>query len=491
MKAYEALLKVNGWTSEYKSVQNLLNHLARKTSSEKSKSNYLQAVYYLCLFTHHDDPDKLTPKPTTRNKTEIEESVQAFIDDMKRQDRSIRYINVMLEQLKTFFKTNGYKKDKEIEVERYHQPARYRKRPEYIPTAEEVFRMVNSAIIPKWKAIILAFYTTGLRNSTLRAVLYGDIKSELEHGNDVIHVPVYPEMKKIVPDACKNLVPYHTYLSKEAVESLRSYLKDYELTTKVKLLDSSPLFPSRGNPNSPMKARSFQDIIKRTALIAGIKQWRDVYPHCMRKSFENAVRNAGLDVKDQEYLMGHILPGSQDAYMDKSRIEEFRAKHERIKFFQPSDPEGIRREAAKDQLKMLEALNILPKQQIESIRKELDQKPIDQIDWTEIVSRLKREGDKHVKAEEDGPEEQPRRPTRKDQQESRNDSRKEAPERSVTADEAESLIGNGWRYVGVLPNSKVVIAPTMIESDEIPPATQPDSRVFAEPPPPQHFAPQH
>ena len=123
--------------------------------------------------------------------------------------------------------------------------------------------MVNSAIIPKWKAIILALYTTGLRNSTLRAVLYGDIKSELEHG----------------------------------------------------------------------------------------------------KSFENAVRNGGLDVKDQEYLMGHILPGSQAAYMDKTRIEEFRVKHERIKFFQPSDPEGIRREAAKDQLKMLEALNILPKEE--------------------------------------------------------------------------------------------------------------------------------
>ena len=93
----------------------------------------------------------------------------------------------------------------------------------------------------------------------------------------------------------------------------------------------------------------------------------------MRKSFENAVRNSGLDTKDQEFLMGHILPGAQDTYMDKTRIEEFRSKYEKIKFFQQSDPESMRRQAAKDQLNMLEALGVLPKEQIQNLRKELDQ----------------------------------------------------------------------------------------------------------------------
>ncbi|MGH2638160.1 MAG: tyrosine-type recombinase/integrase, partial [Rhabdochlamydiaceae bacterium] len=386
MRAYLEFLNVRGWDSDYKSVQNLLNHLARKTQSEKSRANYLEAVYHLCLFKEGcKSPDELVPKPSTPNKDKIDRLVQSYIDDMRKKQRSIRYINVTLEQLKAFYRANGYKKDKEIEVERYHQSARYRKRAEYVPTADEVMRMVNSAITPKWKAIVLALYTTGFRNSTLRAILYSDIKAEMEgKKQEVIHVPVYPEMKKLVPDACKNSIPYHAFFSKEATEGIRSYLAEYEHINGAKLLDSSPLFPSKGSNDRPMKARSIQDIIKKSARLAGIKQWKDVYPHCIRKSFENAVRNSGLDVKDQEFLMGHILPGAQDTYMDKTRIEEFRSKHERIKFFQQSDPESMRRQAAKDQLNMLEALGVLPREQLQKLRLELDQRSMDEIDWTQV-----------------------------------------------------------------------------------------------------------
>ncbi|MHB1868686.1 MAG: tyrosine-type recombinase/integrase, partial [Nitrososphaerales archaeon] len=286
MRAYLDFLKVRDWDSDYKSVQNLLNHLARKTQSEKSRANYLETLYHLCIFKGCKSPDELITKPSTAKKNKIDRLVQLFIDDMRKKQRSIRYVNVTLEQLKTFYRANGYKKDKEIEVERYHQSARYRKRPEYIPTADEVLRMAYSASTPKWKAIILTLYTTGFRNSTLRAILYSDVSSELQGKKEVIHVPVYPEMKKLVPDACKNQIPYHAFLSKEATEAVKSYLSEYEHINGAKLLNSSPLFPSKGSNDKPMKARTIQDIIKKSARLAGIKQWVDVYPHCIRKSFE-------------------------------------------------------------------------------------------------------------------------------------------------------------------------------------------------------------
>ena len=74
-------------------------------------------------------------------------------------------------------------------------------------------------------------------------------------------------------------------------------------------------------------------MVKSSAKMAGIREWRAVSPHSLRKAFERALRNSGLDVKDQEFLMWHILPGSQDTYYDKTKIEEMRGKYARIEFF--------------------------------------------------------------------------------------------------------------------------------------------------------------
>ena len=54
-----------------------------------------------------------------------------------------------------------------------------------------------------------------------------------------------------------------------------------------------------------------------------MKEWRAVRPHALRKSFEegeNRKRPDGtiMGEKDQEFLMGHILPGSQDPATDRA-----------------------------------------------------------------------------------------------------------------------------------------------------------------------------
>jgi len=45
------------------------------------------------------------------------------------------------------------------------------------------------------------------------------------------------------------------------------------------------------------------------------------------------LRNNGLDVKDQEFLMSHILPRSQDTYYDKTKVEDLRRKYAQVVFF--------------------------------------------------------------------------------------------------------------------------------------------------------------
>jgi len=79
-----------------------------------------------------------------------------------------------------------------------------------------------------------------------------------------------------------------------------------------------------------------------------------VRPHVLRKAFESALRNAWLDVKDQEFLMGYILPGSQDNYYDKTKIDELRNKYAKIEFFPPRfQTEDLRKRQIIDTAKLL------------------------------------------------------------------------------------------------------------------------------------------
>ena len=67
------------------------------------------------------------------------------------------------------------------------------------------------------RAVILVLWSSGLRVSTLCALNYGDVAEEVESGEPYIMIPVYPEMKDRVPDACKGRIPYYTFICQRQV----------------------------------------------------------------------------------------------------------------------------------------------------------------------------------------------------------------------------------------------------------------------------------
>lgn len=331
-------LKVNGWRSEYVSVDVLLRHLSRKCGSEASRRVYLNRLHSFCVYAEMD-PDTLIRLP----KDVIEGLVQDFVDGYNDGKHSIRYLNNMIELLKTFFKVNGFKGAKELEVERYYMPARYRKVLEYIPKKNEVYNMADSACSLRDRAIILTLYSSGIRNSTLRALLIRDVEEELSKSVSNLLIPVYPEMKLIDPFACKGNISYFTFTCDEATEAIKLYLRERK-EKYGEILSHEPLFASDYNQidrnerkSKILSPRQLQFIIKTAARRAGIPQWRLITPHCLRKAFETVLHSelidgGRLDPKIQEFFMGHILPGSEDAYFDKTKIEYLRAEYAKLNF---------------------------------------------------------------------------------------------------------------------------------------------------------------
>lgn len=154
-------------------------------------------------------------------------------------------------------------------------------------------------------------------------------------------------MKKIDPDACKGEIPYYTFVDEETVKALKEYL-DERKRTLGNVADGEPLFCSDSNqvalekqPNTPVSKNGLDRMVKRAARLAVVQQWRDVTPKSLRKAFESALRNNRLDPKDQEFLVGHILPGTQDPYYDSTKVEDLRAKYSKVDFFKTTQVDKL------------------------------------------------------------------------------------------------------------------------------------------------------
>jgi len=331
-------LKVDGWKSEYTSVNLLLRHLSRKSRSEASRRGYLRRIYSLCVSTHLT-PDELVKLP----KSKIEKLVQEYADKYNNGEHSVRYANNVIHLLKTFFRVNSFKGVKALEIESYYVPSRYRKRLEYVPRKHEIYLMADSACSLRDRALILTLYSSGVRNSTLRAILYKDVEHELAQNIDNIMIRVYPEMKLTDPNACKNNIPYYTFICDEAAQAIKLQLCEREKKYD-KILSYEPLFasdynqiPRKERGSTVMSARQLQHIVKQAAHRAAITNWQHVTPHSLRKAFETTLHSelvdgGRLDPKIQAFFLGHILPGSQDAYFDQTNVKQLRAEYAKLNF---------------------------------------------------------------------------------------------------------------------------------------------------------------
>jgi integrase len=326
---------LNAWKSNYRSVQNLLRHLRRYTQSASTRSVYLRILYRFCKYTGCD-PDELVKLDAKR----VQELIMDFVDELGEKDYSKAYLNSIIRRLQSFFRANEFEN---LKLQTYFLPARYRKKIEYIPTKDEVYHIVDAAGSARNRALILSLWSSGLRISTLIALNYFDVQNDVENGNDCIKISVYPEMKQRVPDACKGSIPYYAFICAEATQGLKAYLQERkERFTEIK--PEEPLFCSDWTLWTKEErilrrpaAQTINKIIKTAARRSGIEHWEHISAHCLRKAFESVLRDptvdgGRMDMSTQQFLFGHILPGSQDTYYDKEKVEYHRAEYTKLNF---------------------------------------------------------------------------------------------------------------------------------------------------------------
>jgi len=360
-------VKEDDWSSGFPSVDLLLKHLRRKSGSISSRRSYCYTVWRLCSKIKAT-PDELVSK-ALENSGAVTKSIQDFADAYNNAG-STRYANHIVHIAKTFFKVNKV----ELELHGYFQPARSRKRKEHIPSLQEALKMADVAGSLRDRLIILLLTYTGLRNSTLRALVYNEaypdpyadpydeytIKKEMERNEECLIIIVHEVMKQRVPNACKNRIFYYAFVPPEVTDCLRLYLRELEQKYGP-MSDDHLIFTTQNRKiplsqrlKTPISSRELEEIVKKLAKRAGIKKWKDVYPHCLRKTNEGFLRNqpddVRLDNKEREFLFGHTLPGSEDTYFDKTKIEEMRAKYAKMIFEPLASLEREERVVPEDEL---------------------------------------------------------------------------------------------------------------------------------------------
>jgi integrase len=260
------------------------------------------------------NPDRLIGLP----KDEVEERIQVFCDWYNEKGKA-RSAHAALNCLRSFFKHNDVG---ELELDDYQW--RKNRRPEYVPTKEDVYRMADRCD-ERGRAIILCTFQSGLRNSALRALKYGDVRDQLEAEKIPVTLHVDSRLRSRIPEACKEDAEYFTFFGREATQALREYVQ-WRIVKRGKIGNDEPLFLPYEAFNFKLGSRlvhasedSLERLVKRAARRARIKEWRHVRFHSLRKSFRSVLDTGYVDggqmpEDDKEFLMGHRLPAGKEPY---------------------------------------------------------------------------------------------------------------------------------------------------------------------------------
>jgi integrase/recombinase XerD len=158
------------------------------------------------------------------------------------------------------------------------------------------------------KAMLETLYASGLRVSELVGLKTAQVSLDMQ----AVRVTGKGAKDRITP------------LGEQAID----WIERYQATARGELLGakkSEALFiTARGGP---MTRQAFWSLVKRYALIAGIKA--DISPHTLRHAFATHLINHGADLRVVQLLLGHADISTTQIYthVARERLKQIHRKH--------------------------------------------------------------------------------------------------------------------------------------------------------------------
>jgi integrase/recombinase XerD len=163
----------------------------------------------------------------------------------------------------------------------------YPKRAFHLPSIlsqEEVARLIDAALTPYHRIVLMTLYATGVRNAELTHLKVSDIDSQ----RMVIHI-----------QGGKGRVDRDVMLSLKLLEALRQHWR------RLPRKPSVWLFPGNRwhSGGQPIDTKTPRNACKQAAQRVGLK--KKVYPHILRHCFATHLLEAGADLRTIQILLGH------------------------------------------------------------------------------------------------------------------------------------------------------------------------------------------
>jgi integrase/recombinase XerD len=163
----------------------------------------------------------------------------------------------------------------------------YPKRAFHLPSIlsqEEIARLIDAALTPYHRILLMTLYATGVRNAELTHLKVNDIDSQ----RMVIHI-----------QGGKGRVDRDVMLSLKLLEELRAHWR------RLRRKPSVWLFPGNRwhSGGQPLDTKTPRNACKQAAQRAGLK--KKVYPHILRHCFATHLLEAGADLRTIQILLGH------------------------------------------------------------------------------------------------------------------------------------------------------------------------------------------
>ena len=315
--------------TSYPSVGRWLSRvLSRRTRSEGTVRVYLFHLRKFCewakkspdeLITEHLKNQESPVEAVRRLHEELVTQYFLFLESTKKLSRNTAILAHAT--IRSFYKAN-------YAPLKLETPESWPTRHDKIPTRAEVQAMLKAAKTPLEKAILAFSAQSGQRVGVIISLRYHMVKEALaDDGPGRIHVP--SDLK----DAKGHLVNkrrqnYDFFIGEDAKSLLKSYLE-----TRGQLHGDDLVFVNprriRGRTVA-LDDEAVNRMLKTASRTSGqsVATSRTVHHHVLRKYFQTAMEEAGVAANWYNYMMGHVLPKTQQAY-SKPSLEQLKSAYAR------------------------------------------------------------------------------------------------------------------------------------------------------------------